>query len=64
MTDTDTVTLTFTKAQLTLLNAALQELAFKHAAPLITDINRQIAEQKRDDDGKPSLTVVPSEATS
>ena len=63
MADTETVTLTFSKAQLTLLNAALQELAFKHAAPLITDINRQIAEQQRDD-GKPSLTVVPSEAMS
>ena len=57
MQDNETVTLVFDRSQLAVINAGLQELAFKHAAPLINDINRQIAEQRRQD-GQTELKVV------
>lgn len=41
-----TFTLTFTEAQLAVINAGLQELPMKHAAPVVMDINRQIAAQQ------------------
>ena len=39
------VILSFTKEQMAILNAALVELPFKIAAPLIQDINAQIQQQ-------------------
>jgi hypothetical protein len=38
-------TLSFTKEQMAILNAALVELPFKIVAPLIQDINAQIQQQ-------------------
>jgi len=38
-------TLSFTKEQMAILNAALVELPFKIAAPLIQDVNAQIEQQ-------------------
>lgn len=38
-------TLTFTQKQMQVINAALNEIPFKHAAPLIAEINKQIQEQ-------------------
>mgnify|MGYP003652110959 FL=1 len=39
------VNLTFTQEQLSIVNAALMEMPFKIAAPLINDINNQIQKQ-------------------
>ena len=39
------LTLIFTKEQITILNAALIELPFKIAAPLVYEINAQIKKQ-------------------
>lgn len=41
-------TFTFTPQQLSVINAALQELPFKVAAPLFEDLNKQIREQEKD----------------
>lgn len=43
-------TFTFTAQQLAVINAALQELPFKVAAPLFDDLNRQIKEQEAKQD--------------
>jgi hypothetical protein len=40
-----TVTLTFTQEQLQILNAALGEVPYRVAAPLIASINAQIHDQ-------------------
>ncbi len=40
-----TVTLTFTQEQLQVLNAALMEIPYRAAAPLISSINSQIQRQ-------------------
>lgn len=42
----NTVTLTLDNNDLQVLNAALSEVPFKFAAPLIGKINKQIAEQR------------------
>ena len=39
------VNLIFTQEQLSIVNAALMEMPFKIAAPLINDINNQIQKQ-------------------
>jgi len=39
------INLTFTKEQLAIINASLMEAPYKHAAPLIADINSQIQKQ-------------------
>lgn len=39
------VTLTFTQEQLQVLNAALMEIPYRAAAPLISSINSQIKDQ-------------------
>jgi hypothetical protein len=43
--DMKTVTLTFTQEQLQVLNAALMEIPYRAAAPLISSINSQIQRQ-------------------
>jgi hypothetical protein len=43
--DMKTVTLIFTQEQLEILNAALVEIPYRVAAPLISDINKQIKDQ-------------------
>jgi hypothetical protein len=47
-----TVTLTFTQEQLQVLNAALGEVPYRVAAPLIASINSQIQRyfERQDDD--------------
>jgi hypothetical protein len=40
-----TITLTFTQEQLQILNAALMEIPYRAAAPLIASINNQIKDQ-------------------
>jgi hypothetical protein len=40
-----TVTLTFTQEQLQVINAALMEIPYRAAAPLIASINSQIKDQ-------------------
>jgi hypothetical protein len=56
------LTLSFTKEQMSILNAALVELPFKIAAPLIQEINAQIQRQfdtaKGDD---PTGQITPSD---
>ena len=52
------ITLTFTKEQLAIINAGLMEIAHKHAAPLIADINLQIQKQfdaKVDENSLPNI---------
>ncbi len=49
-------TLTLTPQQLDMIGGGLAELPFKISAPLIQEINRQIAEQTR-----PTPTELPSE---
>lgn len=49
----NTITLTFTQEQLQILNAALGEIPYRIAAPLIGSINSQIQrqfDQREDDD--------------
>lgn len=50
------ITLKFTKEQLQVLNAALLEVPYRLAAPLISSINSQIQQQfnKREDDEAPT----------
>ena len=38
-------TLSFTQEQLAIISASLMEVPYKHAAPLIADINAQIQKQ-------------------
>jgi hypothetical protein len=40
-----TIILSFTQEQLAIINASLMEIPYKHAAPLIADINAQIQKQ-------------------
>jgi hypothetical protein len=50
-----TVTLTFTQEQLHILNAALGDVPYRVAAPLIASINSQIQRQfQREDDDAPT----------
>lgn len=51
-----TVTLTLTQEQLQILNAALLEVPYRLAAPLISSINNQIQRQfnQREDDDVPT----------
>jgi hypothetical protein len=42
-----TYTLTLTQEQLNVIAAGLQEMPFKHAAPLVAEINKQISEQAK-----------------
>jgi len=51
-----TITLTFTQEQLQILNAALMEIPYRAAAPLISSINSQIQQQfnQREDDDAPT----------
>jgi hypothetical protein len=51
-----TVTLTLTQEQLQVLNAALLEVPYRLAAPLISSINSQIQQQfnQREDDDAPT----------
>jgi len=49
------ITLTFTQEQLQVLNAALVEVPYRLAAPLISSINSQIQRQfQREDDDTPT----------
>ena len=49
------ITLTFTQEQLQVLNAALVEIPYRIAAPLISSINSQIQKQfQREDDDAPT----------
>jgi hypothetical protein len=50
------ITLTFTQEQLQVLNAALGEVPYRVAAPLIVSINSQIQQQfnQREDDDMPT----------
>jgi hypothetical protein len=49
------ITLTFTQEQLQILNAALVEVPYRMAAPLIASINSQIQKQfQREDDDAPT----------
>jgi hypothetical protein len=50
------ITLTFTQEQLQVLNAALGEVPYRVAAPLIISINSQIQQQfnQREDDDMPT----------
>jgi hypothetical protein len=50
------ITLTFTQEQLQVLNAALGDVPYRVAAPLIASINSQIQRQfdQRDDDDAPT----------
>lgn len=41
----DKVTITFTPEQLQVLDMALRELPYKHAAPLVSHINAEIQKQ-------------------
>lgn len=50
-----TISLSLSVEQMKVLDAALQELPFKVAAPLIAEINRQIA---------PQLSQTPDESSS
>jgi len=46
-TTSETVTITLTEQQLQVVSAALSELPFKIAAPLIQDLTKQIGEQRK-----------------
>jgi len=46
-TTSETVTITLTEQQLQVVSAALAELPFKVAAPLIQDLTKQIGEQRK-----------------
>jgi hypothetical protein len=50
------ITLSFTQEQLQVLNAALLEIPYRLAAPLISSINSQIQQQfnQREDDEAPT----------
>jgi hypothetical protein len=50
------ITLSFTQEQLQILNAALVEVPYRLAAPLISSINSQIQQQfnQREDDDNPT----------
>ncbi len=50
------ITLSFTQEQLQVLNAALLEVPYRLAAPLISSINNQIQQQfnQREDDDAPT----------
>jgi len=50
------ITLTFTQEQLQVLNAALGDVPYRVAAPLIANINNQIQRQfdRREDDDAPT----------
>lgn len=52
----NTITLTFTQEQLQILNAALGEIPYRIAAPLIGSINSQIQSQfdERENDDVPT----------
>ena len=52
----NTLTLVFTREQLQVLNAALLEVPYRLAAPLISSINSQIQRQfdQREDDDAPT----------
>jgi hypothetical protein len=41
-----TYTITLTQEQWAVVGAALAEMPFKHAAPVVAEINRQAAEQQ------------------
>lgn len=49
MSNEKTYTLTFTPEQLVILNDALVEMPYRTVAPLIYEINMQIAEHDRGD---------------
>jgi hypothetical protein len=50
-----TITLTLTQEQLHILNAALGDVPYRVAAPLIANINNQIQRQfEREDDDAPT----------
>jgi hypothetical protein len=42
--------LTFTEQQLLVIDRALQEMPFKVAAPILGEINRQIADQEKNEE--------------
>jgi hypothetical protein len=50
-----TITLTFTQEQLQILNAALMEIPYRVAAPLISSINSQIKDQTEQKPAEHSL---------
>lgn len=52
----NSITLSFTQEQLQILNAALLEVPYRLAAPLISSINSQIQKQfnQREDDDTPT----------
>lgn len=55
---TDNFTLTLTVQQLGVINEGLQYAPFGKVAPLIAEINRQIAEQQKSDT-TPPIEVTP-----
>lgn len=57
-----TYTFTLTAAQLAVINAGLQELPMKHAAPVVMEINRQIAAAAQEPDDASSTHPRVSEA--
>lgn len=56
----NTITLTFTQEQLQILNVALVEIPYRVAAPLISDINKQIKDQAEDTSSNYSYLVAAS----
>jgi hypothetical protein len=42
-----TYTLTLTQEQLQVVAAGLSELPFKHSAPVVAEINKQVSEQRK-----------------
>lgn len=58
MYDNDITVLRLTRHHLVLLNQAIQELPFKLAAPMINEINRQIAEQRQETTDAPEAADV------
>ena len=49
-----TYTLQVTEEQLVIIDRALQEMPFRVAAPVVHDLNRQIAEQQAKQNAEPS----------
>jgi hypothetical protein len=41
-----TYTITLTQEQWAVIGAALAEMPFKHAAPVVAELNKQVAEQR------------------
>jgi hypothetical protein len=42
-----TYTITLTQEQWAVIGAALAEMPFKHAAPVVAELNKQVAEQQK-----------------